>query len=290
MPLLTNAVTRRRALRTLGAGAVASLAAQPQSAGTRWALLSDTHVAEDAGNEFRGFRPAENLKTVLAQVTAWKPDGLLIDGDLAREEGLAGDYSRLKTMLEPAAGVPCGYTLGNHDDRGHFFGAFGRAASGRPQPVKDKHVVVIEHGGLRVVLLDSLYANRQVAGLLGKAQRMWLDEYLQSAGPEPVLLFVHHTLDDGDMSMLDADRFLRIATKHRVVKAVFYGHSHHYGYDTMDGVHLVNLPAVGYNFADSEPVGWVQTALSRDGADLTLRAIGGNKSDDGKSRSLAWRS
>src|SRR5512143_1152961 len=108
MPLLTNAVTRRSALRTLGGGAVASLAAQPQASGIRWALLSDTHVAADANSEFRGFRPAENLKTVLSQVTAWKPDGLLIDGDLARSEGMPGDYAHLKTMLRSVESLPCG--------------------------------------------------------------------------------------------------------------------------------------------------------------------------------------
>ena len=274
----------------MGGGAVASLAAQPRASGIRWALLSDTHVAADPNSEFRGFRPAENLKTVLSQVTGWKPDALLIDGDLARSEGMPGDYARLKTMLEPVAGFPCGLTVGNHDHRGNFFEAFGKSGAGHSQPVKDKHVVVIEHGGLKMVLLDSLFIANEVAGLMGKAQRTWLDEYLQASGAAPVLLFVHHTLDDRDTSMLDADRFLRIAAKHRAVKAVFYGHSHHYGYDTVDGVHLVNLPAVGYNFVDGEPVGWVESRLTHDGADLTLRAIGGNKNDDGKSRSLAWRS
>lgn len=289
MPLVTNAVTRRSALRALGAGAVVSLATRAQTAGIRWALLSDTHIAADVSNEFRGFRPYENLKTVLAEVSAWKPEGMLINGDLARLEGMPADYDRLKTMLAPMAGVPGGFTLGNHDHRGNFFGAFGKPADGKPQPVKDKHVVVIEHGGLRMVLLDSLYIVNQAAGLMGKQQRAWLDDYLQAADATPVLLFVHHTLDDGDMSMLDAERFVRIATKHRKVKAVFYGHSHHYGYETVDGLHLVNLPAVGYNFADGEPVGWVQSVLGREGAELTLRAMGGNREGNGKTRSLEWR-
>jgi hypothetical protein len=55
-------------------------------------------------------------------------------------------------------------------------------------------------------------------------------------------------------------------------------------------MHLVNLPAAGYNFVDGEPVGWVRAMMSTEGAELTLRAIGGNQEVHGKMRSLAWRS
>ena len=74
-----------------------------------------------------------------------------------------------------------------------------------------------------------------------------------------MLLFIHHQLDDGDGSLVDSDRLLAIVTPHRKVKAVIYGHTHRYRYDAVSGIHLINLPAVGYNFADQEPVGWVDS-------------------------------
>jgi 3',5'-cyclic AMP phosphodiesterase CpdA len=256
----------------------------------RWALLSDTHIAADPANESRGFKPYDNLRRVVNEVGEWNADTVFVNGDLARLEGLPGDYQLFQKTMQPLSAVPTGLTLGNHDDRKNFFGAFGTPANGQPQPVTDKHVLVIEQNGVRVVLLDSLFMVNQAAGLLGKDQRAWLDSYLRSSNLAVTVIFVHHTLDDGDGSLLDAERFLRIASKYRTVKAVFYGHSHRYAYDTLEGMHLVNLPAVGYNFVDSEPVGWVRAMMSTDGAELTLRAIGGNQEAHGRTRSLAWRS
>ena len=99
-----------------------------------------------------------------------------------------------------------------------------------------------------------------------------------------MIVFVHHTLDDSDTSLLDADKMLAILTRHRYVKAVFYGHSHAYNYKTLDGMHLVNLPAVGYNFVDSEPVGWVEATMDAKGAQLALHAFAGNREQDGQTR------
>jgi 3',5'-cyclic AMP phosphodiesterase CpdA len=129
----------------------------------------------------------------------------------------------------------------------------------------------------------------QVAGLLGKAQREWLDRYLAAADPRPTVLFVHHTLGDGDGELLDADALFRIVRPYAKVKAIFYGHSHQYSFREERGIHLVNLPAVGYNFNDKEPVGWVDASFSPKGVELTLRAFAGNREQDGATTSLAWR-
>ena len=152
-----------------------------------------------------------------------------------------------------------------------------------------KHVLVIELAPVRLIMLDSLLYVNTTAGLLGKAQREWLGEYLRAASDLPTLLFLHHPLADNDGALLDTDRFLSIIRPHRKVKAVFYGHSHQYRYQEDQGMHIVNLPAVGYSFGPEEPVGWVRANFTREGADLTLHAVGGNRELDGKTKSLAWR-
>ena len=279
--------TRREFLQAFGAGVVAAGAATGSS---RWALLSDTHIPTNPADEFRGFRPVDNLSKIIPDVLRFAPDGVIIDGDLAREEGLASDYRALKALLEPlAARVPVGLGLGNHDDRDNFIAAFAMEAAGERAELNQKCVSLLSSAPLRLILLDSLAFPHYVPGLLGKQQREWLDGYLRRTPDAPTLLFVHHTLDDGDGSLLDFEKLLAIAQKYRWVKAVFYGHSHLYKSETVQGLHLVNLPAVGYNFRDSAPVGWVQAVFTTEGANLTLQAIGGDTSEHGKTRSLAWR-
>lgn len=254
----------------------------------RVALLSDTHIPADPTNEYRGFRPVENLKQVVPQVTQAAPDFALIDGDAARLTGENGDYRALRELLSPiAARLPVCIGLGNHDNRVNFFRAL-PPSERQESAVNGKHVVVIEQAGMRFIVLDSLLYVNKVAGLLGKAQRTWLAEYLETADDRPTALFVHHTLGDGDTDLLDVDRLFRIIEPHRQVKAIFYGHSHRYAVDRRDHVQLVNLPAVGYNFNDREPVGWVDARFSRSGVAMTLHAIGGNEDEDGETRVVEW--
>ena len=260
-----------------------------QSATTRWAFLADTHVAEDPANEYRGFRPYDNLKQVVPQVVEAGVDGVTIDGDLARLEGLPGDYRNLKALIEPlAARVPVATSLGNHDHRGNFLTMF-RDDPGERHHVKGKYVLGIEAVPVRFLMLDSLMKANFTPGFLGKAQRTWLDVYLRTVPAKPTLVFVHHTLDDGDNSLLDVDRMFEILRRHSMVKAVVYGHSHSYKFGSRDGIHLINLPAVGYNFHDRAPVGWVEATLSADGADFKMHAIGGNTAGHGKTTSVDWR-
>src|SRR5450759_1514090 len=103
----------------------------------RWALFSDVHIPTDVENEYRGFRPYDNLKKVVAEVAAAKLDGAVICGDLARLKGQASDYVTLEKLLAGLGeSFPVALALGTHDNRGNFLGVMG------PQPntreVKDK--------------------------------------------------------------------------------------------------------------------------------------------------------
>ena len=255
-----------------------------------WALLSDTHIPADAANVYRGFQPVANLKRIVPEIVAAKPQGALICGDVARLEGHTADYHAVRSILKPLSdAMPVAMALGNHDDRQNFLTAFGAAQTGA-QALKNRHVLVVEGPAVRLIVLDSLIAPNSTPGFLGKAQRSWLAEYLKSSSDLPTLLFVHHTLSDDDGALMDAPRLFDTVRHVRKVKAIFYGHSHNYAYDQWEGIHLVNLPAVGYNFRDSEPVGWVEARLRGEGAALTLRSFGGNQEKNGKTVELKWRS
>ncbi len=288
MPFVIN----RRVFLQAALGAAAF--AQPRDR-TRWALLSDTHIPANPEEEYRGFRPVANLKKAVPKVLAYAPEGTLINGDVARLVGAREDYDAVKALLEPLTSrMTVALAMGNHDDRENFFAVFSGAAE---SPLKGRHVAVVDAKPMRFVVLDSLarlpvvsgkpVAN--IAGLLGKAQRTWLEGFLASSDATPTIVFVHHPPDDADGNLLDSDRLLRMVAPARKVKAIVFGHSHVYNYDQVNGIHLINIPAMGYNFTDAAPVGWVEAGMTRAGGDFTLRVIAGNASQDGATKSLEWR-
>jgi Icc protein len=250
--------------------------------------LSDTHVPGDRVNGHRGFNPWENLRRVAPEVVAARPEATILCGDAARLEGKVEDYEELKALLAPVAAVsPVFIGMGNHDERGNFRKVFGARPEGAPE-VGDRQILALEYPELRILVLDSLLRVNMTPGLLGKAQREWLGKYLDEHSDRPVVLFVHHTLEDRDGDLLDADRLFGLIRPHRHVKAIFYGHSHVWERKEREGVQLVNLPAVGYNFNDQQPIGWVEAQFGARGVDLTLRAIGGNLADNGRTVSVRW--
>ncbi len=254
-----------------------------------WAFLADTHISQDTNDNYRGFYPCRNLQKVLPEIVSCSPDGIIIAGDLARLEGNTGDYENLKKLLEPIpAKIPVYMALGNHDNRLNFPRVFDKIP-GEQQPVTNKLVSVANKPLVRLIILDSLLYVNKAPGLLGKTQRQWLESYLKKCDNTPTILCLHHTLGDDDIDLLDTPGLFRIIESDRKIKAVIYGHSHIYRFDTFKGIHLINIPAVGYNFTDAEPVGWVRARLTAKGGDFTLHAIAGNKQADGSVKKLTWR-
>jgi len=255
----------------------------------RWAFLSDTHIPADVENTYRGFFPYQNLQKVVPDVVSARPDGVVMTGDLARLTGESGDYTNLEKLLKPIAETTnITLALGNHDNRENFVKTFDKNPNNK-RPVKGKHVVVVNTGPVRLIILDSMLYTNEVQGLLGKAQRQWLENYLSECDDTPTILCFHHTLGDGDGDLLDVPRLFSMIKSIRKVKAIIYGHSHVYEFSKFKGIHLINLPALGYNFSDSEPVGWVEARLTAKGGDFTLRTAGGNEDEDGSIKKLTWR-
>ncbi len=252
-------------------------------------ILADTHVAAYKNEQYRGFFPSKNFQQVLAQVSEKNPEAMIITGDIARLKGELGDYSAIQDQfLTLNNNMPVLMALGNHDDRRNFSDIFNNNSQNK-QEVFNKHVLVADYGQFRIVLLDSLMYVNKTPGFLGLEQRNWLQRYLDIPDERPVFIFVHHTLNNGDTDLLDADRLFKILKKQKKVKAIFYGHSHVYKITERDKIKLINIPAVGYNFIDSQPVGWLEARLSADKGIFTLHAIGGNIENNGQVTEIKWR-
>jgi Icc protein len=297
MPALFHRPIRRREFlktSTLAGAAVVTLRDPQRSIAAsqdeiHFALLSDPHIGPgESAKDPRGFDPCEQLKRVVPDIISGSPRGVILNGDAASREGLVVDYQELKTLLDPLSRVaPVYIGFGNHDHPGNFKEVFPQTI-GLDAGVPNHRVLVIDEPFIRFIVLDSLLYVNKAAGLLGQHQRAWLTEYLKAQSEKPIILFVHHTLGEGDGELLDANRLFEIIRPHRQVKAIFYGHSHRWEITERQGVNLINLPSIGYNFTASEPVGWVDARFRSDGVELTLRAIAGNRAQDGQTSRIAW--
>ena len=255
----------------------------------RWALLSDTHTPPHPGNRFRRSYPYRNLREAVGQIGSKMPDRLLVTGDIARLTGDPGSYTTFKKLMTPIAGkCPIHLVVGNHDDRDNFQRAFGNYTGDWPQ-IDGRHVVAANAGPIRVILLDSLLWVNLFPGQLGRIQRFWLQMYLKASDETPTMLFVHHTINDGANDMMDAGELVDIIRPITKVKAVVFGHSHACNFSQIHGIHLINVPALGFTFTDREPIGWIDAQLTAKGGEFTVRAIGGNRRLDGYVKRLTWR-
>jgi len=283
-------VTATAAFVTIGpARADQTECCQQQTQRSRWLLLSDTHIPPDPADTYRGFAPYRNLEQLAPQLAEQQAEGLIITGDLARLQGRSEAYTNLKKLLEPVARkMGVFLALGNHDDRGNFLKCFTDRPGELPS-VSGKAVTVITTPVVRLILLDSLFIVNNVAGLLGKAQRDWLAGYLKDCDDKPTVLFLHHTLGDGDGELLDVPRLFDLVRPITKVKAIVFGHSHAYSFRRWRGIHLINIPALGYNFSDNEPIGYVQADFWPDHARFILRPVGGNLDKQPQRKRLGWR-
>lgn len=257
----------------------------------KWALLADTHVAANKDEVYRGFYPHKNLSRAVPGVLAAKVDAATIVGDVARSIGLPGDYATVRETLKPLTEkVPIFLELGNHDDRDAFFKAFAKSPEpGKRQAVKGKHVVVVDHAPIRFLFLDSLRQVNEGGGALGKPQFDWLETQLKNSDDKPTVICVHHTLGGGGSDLSEAETFLKLLDATKKVKLVCYGHSHHFRFTERQGLHLLNLPPLGYTFSDRLPLGWIEATLRGDGGDFKLHAIDSNTENNGTVTKLKWR-
>jgi hypothetical protein len=256
-----------------------------RNACTRWAFLSDTHVAPDPDKRHRGFYPYRNLREIIAQVQYHCPDGAVITGDLAWLKGEVKAYENLKTLLAPLSlQRPVYLGLGNHDDRFDFTWTFGNLLR-YGLSVPHRHIATAVAGPLRLIVLDSLLADR-AAGLLGEAQRVWLKAFLDATDDRPAILFFHH---QPRIDLLDTPHLLDIIQPLAKVKAVVYGHSHAFGFSECAGIHMINLPAAGFSMSSDQPVGWVEARLTKNSGEFILHAVAGNRKSDGGRQLLHWR-
>jgi 3',5'-cyclic AMP phosphodiesterase CpdA len=211
------------------------------------AHVSDTHFGNDVQD------PSARTAAVMDHLLAMnpRPDVLVVTGDVA-DHGLSREYAEARAWLDgwPGAVAVC---PGNHDVRAAYVEGLGRDARS-----------VVEHGGFRFVMLDSLVdavaGERVDEGRLGADQLAWLDRKLGDSD-DPAFVCLHHPpptigLELMDpIRLMDADDLAAVLDHHPHVVAVLVGHAHTMGATTFAGRPLlIGGGVVSTVTADAEQV------------------------------------
>lgn len=283
MPILLKQYSRSEFIKNLSFGIVGltlGLSGKIKKYGQNFVLIADTHIHRDLDHERRGVNLANNLIEVVDRILSDSelPNGVIINGDLARLRGNAADYHTFYTLLKPLIdhGIPVYLTLGNHDDRDNFNQVLSGFRS-EYDAVISRHTMVIKTDSSNLILLDSLDQVNDIPGRLGQTQLNWLADLLFQLDDRPTIIFAHHFPETGTGSGLqDYDKLHQIMIGQTKVKAFIYGHSHRWDISQKDSLYHINIPSPAYVFRDEQPLGFVYADFRTNGISLNLQSLDTN--------------
>ncbi len=253
----------------------------PRAERSVWAWLADTHISGGPVAERAGRQPDTELQRVSREVSAVRPDGLVVNGDIAWKDGAAEDYRRFRDILSPALrGAPLVLGVGNHDRRANMLDAFDPELIAEPEWI----AACVDLPPYCLIAVDSQLDPSVVGGEVGDSQMAWLEGALASSGARRAILFVHHPGDSLSEGCRDFERLAALAGGSGIVEAIVTGHDHAFSLDRLEGMHLVGLPSSAFPFDSRQDCGWVEARLAADG--LALRFHGSRESAELR---LRWR-
>lgn len=190
------------------------------------AQITDIHIGFDKGN------PEEHnmvrLRAVLDHLVNGpnRPDLLLLSGDLT-EDGAPEDYARLVEAVSICP-FPVWPMAGNHDVRDALLDAFPHT----PRSPDGFVHYTLEHGSLRLIVLDTLEPGRHGGGLC-EDRAQWLSAELSAHPDQPTLVALHHPPFPAGIPWMDTDarepwvaRLAGALEGHGQVKGLICGHLH----------------------------------------------------------------
>lgn len=230
---------------------------------TRFAVLSDVHLATDAIGTWKLFHRTErHLEAAVECVNERSVDGVIVAGDLTRngEPEEFGRFDELAAFDPPMVAVP-----GNHD----LPTTFDDHASLPIRSFEDRYTpdglpFVTRLGALDVIGLNSHAATvgapaESYDGRLSAEQLMWLDETLATVDPDTTIVTVHHNLPaTGELyeryraelpvrgevpGFTNPQPLVELLAQYDVALVVT-GHLHFPAIEDSDGVRELTVPAV----------------------------------------------
>jgi Icc protein len=191
------------------------------------AQVTDLHIGFDRGNPHE--LNIRRLNMVIDHLMAMqpKPSLLMVTGDLVEHGDDLEAYRHMKALVGRWDG-PVLWALGNHDDRTSF-------RTTLPDVPADENGFIqyeLDHGGLRLLVLDTLDAGRH-GGMICTKRARWLRQRLGERKQDPTVIVLHHPpVDTGIdwMSALSCEawvvRLERVVKPAKQVVGMIAGHVH----------------------------------------------------------------
>jgi len=210
--------------------------------GFRLAQISDCHLPARADTPYRGLQADAGLMAVVKAVDAWRPDAVLLSGDLS-EDASESSYCRLAEHID-SLGVPICALPGNHDlpelmqkyfPQGPYQGPFRELA-----------------GGWQLILFNSARP-RRIDGCIDAADLQQLAAWMQLELAGPALLALHHQPVPVGAPWIDKHRLeqpeplLRSVADHLMIKAVVWGHVHQAFETAIGQARFMSAPSTAAN-------------------------------------------
>jgi UDP-2,3-diacylglucosamine pyrophosphatase LpxH len=298
MPIHLPPISRRQFLAgALAAGASLSLRSfgqeskGPEPESFRYLFISDIHIGPHYHSEKHGVQPAVEFARAIEHILALKdmPKRAIVTGDYAISWGNHADYKMLHEWISrlSEAGMSCRFAMGNHDSRRPFMDEFPHAKELADPRAKSlgKYVYVYETALANWFFLDSLHEDDRNLGVLGEPQLKWLADALDARRDKPALVVGHHN-PSLRSNLRDTAAFYEVITPRKQVKAYIYGHTHCWGLNKHEGIHLVNVPTVSAWKDAEQPRGFLTADLHPNRMAVTLHTVGHKETKD---HELAWR-
>jgi Icc protein len=208
--------------------------------GFRLVQVTDCHLPASPDKPYRGLNSDSGLRAVIAAVTGWQPDAVLITGDLS-EDASAASYQRLAAEVAKPD-VPVWALPGNHDLPARMQQHFPIGPYAGP--------VVQRAGNWQVLLLDSSRPGR-IDGSIDPQHLEHLQQRLEKGVPA-VLALHHQPVAIGSpwidkYRLAEPEALLAFVAAQAEIKAVVWGHVHQAFETVIGGARFIASPSTAAN-------------------------------------------
>ncbi|CAN5192237.1 hypothetical protein BH11CYA1_BH11CYA1_23340 [soil metagenome] len=253
----------------------------------KFALVADSHLGPEKMYEGQIRKLSRNTLPYLNELgeelkALHKPNFVVQLGDLIEDSSSqADDISNFQLGLNCFDGLPMPVlnVIGNHDQIHLSDSELGRLTQ------REKLFYSQDLNGMHcVVLFSSSVEHTDIT--ISAEQRSWLQADL-AATAKPTLIFLHHPLDDQDLSgnvwfekypdycfVEDRHQVRDILASSGKVCAVFNGHVHRNNLSTIDGIHYITVQSLVEKVGEPDLASRAFATATVDGNRLVLDVHG----------------